>query len=597
MTTGLNGYWVHVKSGALSRLILLSLLVGVVAGLGAIVFNFLLDRTNRLLMQQAVGYTMPQPRAEGVAIHPSPPARRWLLLVVPALGGLLSGFLVYTFAPETEGHGTDAMVDAFHRRAGIIRKRVPLIKTIASALTIGSGGSAGREGPIAQIGGGFGSALGTWLKTSERERRLLMLAGAGAGLGAVFRAPLGAALFAAEVLYRDIEFESSALVPTFIASITAYSVFCAITRTWGAIFYVPPLQFTHVLELPLYAALGLVCAVMGTLYVKIFYGTRNLFRKLPLPNHIKPALGGLALGAIGFFLPQVLGMGYGWVQLAIDGKLTIWFAITLAVMKMVATGLTIGSGGSGGVFAPSIAIGGCIGTAIGLLFQQWLPEIVLQPSAFALVGMAGFFAGVAKTPISTLIMVSEMTGGYGLLAPLMLVTALGYLLTPRRTSIYEKQVDSRIDSPAHEGEFVTDVLEKLRVRDTIAKDAPITTFRPDTPLSEILDAVADSQQYAFPVLNADGMLHGVIFFDDIRIFFAERRLPAHAVVAQDLLAASVTVVSLDEDLASALKKFRLTMASGLPVVESEDSRKLVGVLNRRDVIVAYHDRLYREIKK
>jgi len=581
----------------MSRLILLSALVGVVAGLGALAFNFILDYAGQLFIVRGAGYAIPVPGGEGATVIPADPMHRWFLLIAPAIGGLLSGILVFSLAPEAEGHGTDAMIDAFHHKRGIIRKRVPVIKTLASALTIGSGGSAGREGPIAQVGSGFGSALASWLNAGDRERRLLLLAGAGAGIGAVFRAPLGGALFVAEVLYREMEFESAALVPAFVASIVSYSIYAGVSGKWGAIFRVPVLTFNHPVELALYVLLGVLCAGMGILYVKVFYGVRDhVFRKLRLPRHFKPALGGLAVGIVGFFLPQVLGMGYGWVQLAMDGHLALGMIVAIAFLKILATGLTISSGGSGGVFAPSMVIGGLTGAAIGVLFQKWLPGVVTQPAAFALVGMAGFFAGVAKTPVSSLIMVSEMTTGYGLLAPLMLTTAGAYLLVPKRLSIYENQVNNRVDSPAHEGEFMVNVLERIPVSEAMARDAKLTVFRPATPLSEILDAVAESRQYAFPVLDDGGVLQGVIFFDDIRIFFTERRLPANAVVAQDLQAPTTTVVSLDEDLASALRKFRITMHSELPVVEAKDSKKVVGVLSRRDVIVAYHDRLYRQVQ-
>ncbi len=579
------------------RLVLLSVLVGIVAGFGALAFNFILDAGHQLLLVDGVGYEPPLPGGEGPTIDPGAPRRPWALFFIPALGGLVAGILVFKVAPEAEGHGSDAMVDAFHRKRGAIRKRVPLVKTIASALTIGSGGSAGREGPIAQIGAGFGSTLGAWLKTTDRERRLLMLAGAGAGVGAVFRAPLGGALFASEVLYREIEFESQALVPTFIASITSYSIYCGVTGHWGAIFSVPDLQFTHPVELFMYAALGLACAWLGIVYVKVFYGVRDrIFRPLRLPRWVKPALGGLAVGAIGYFLPQVLSMGYGWVQLAMEGSLSLKLIMTVALVKILVTGLTISSGGSGGVFAPSMVIGGLLGAGLGTLFQQTFPNLHLEPAAFALVGMAGFFAGVAKTPVSSMIMVSEMTRGYGLLAPLMLTVALGYVLTPKRISIYEKQVDERVDSPAHEGEFVIDVLERITVRDAMPAEAAPTVFTRDTALPVILEAVAESRQEVFPVLDDDGKLHGVIDFQDIRIFFTEHELPSEAVVAQDLLAPAFTAALADEDLGAALRKFRRTRLEQLPVIEDTTSLQVIGMLSRRDVIAAYHDRMYQRTK-
>jgi CIC family chloride channel protein len=590
--------WQKLRAHGAARLVVLSVLVGIVAGLGALAFNFILDTGTSLFISKAVGYSIPVPGGAGETKIPAEPARRWLLLIVPAVGGLLSGLLVYSFAPEAEGHGTDAVIDAFHNKRGMVRKRIPLIKTIASALTIGSGGSAGREGPIAQIGAGFGSMLASWLKVGDRQRRILLLAGAGAGIGAVFRAPLGGALFAVEVLYREIEFESSALVSTFVASIVSYSIYCALSGKWGAIFRVPSLTFNHPAELILYLALGIVCALIGMLYVRVFYGLRDrVFRKISWPPHVKPALGGVAVGIIGFFLPQVLSMGYGWLQLAMDGQLSLALIIIIVFMKIVVTGFTIGSGGSGGVFAPSIVIGGLIGAAVGMVFHHLLPGVVVQPAAFILVGMAGFFAGVAKTPLSSLIMASEMTTGYGLLAPLMLTTAASYLIIPKRLSLYENQVNARIDSPAHEGTFLIDILERIPVREAIVTRHKLTVFWPNTPLSEILEAVANSQQDVFPVLNQDGTLHGVIYFDDIRLLFNEQGLPVQMVVAEDLMNASVTVVSLEEDLASALRKFRATMQRELPVVEAEGSSQVVGVIGRRDILTTYHDKLYRRVAR
>lgn len=424
------------------------MLVGAVAGLGSVVFSIGLTLTTEWMMVRGAGYVQPAPGAQGGAAAQLP-TRPWGIILMPALGGLLAGLLIYTFAPEAEGHGTDAVIDAYHRKAGFIRNRVPFVKTIASILTIGSGGSAGREGPIGQIGAGFASALCGWLKTSDAERRVLMLSGAGAGIGAIFRAPLGGALFICEVLYRDSELESRALLPAFVATIVAYTVQCSIIGVWGPIFTVRELSYSGLLELPLYLLLGVACAILGTFYVKVFYGLRDyLFRPIRLPNHVKPAIGGLLVGVIGLFLPQALGMGYGWAQLMIEGSLSLRLVAAILIVKIFTTGLTIGSGGSGGVFAPSIVIGGCTGFVVGTLLNRMSPDLV-DPAAFVLVGMGGFFAGVAKTPLASLVMVCELTGGYNLLAPLMLACVVAYLLAPRTVSIYEKQVNSSADSPAH----------------------------------------------------------------------------------------------------------------------------------------------------
>ena len=439
-------------------------LIGVIAGLGSIVFHYLCELGVHYFLDLMAGYRPPAPAGEHHLLTPSQtPFNRWMLLFLPALGGLISGWLVYTFAPEAEGHGTDAAIDAYHRKGGFIRGRVPIIKTIASAITLTTGGSGGREGPIAQIGAGFGSFLATRLKLSDRERRIMMAAGISAGVGSIFRAPLAGALFAAEVLYRDPEFESEVIIPAGISSVVAYCLFCLVFG-WGSLFETPYFHFQNPLELGPYLVLALVLVATGIFYVKSFYGITRLFKSSKLPNHIKPAIGGLCTGIIGFFFPQTLAFGYGFAQKALNNELTIPFLLLLAIGKVLTTSFSIGSGGSGGVFGPSVVIGGAMGGVVGKLFNQIMPGVVTEPGAFVVVGMAGFFTAVSNTPISTIIFVSEMTNSYHLLLPSLLVCSVSYLAS-RRWTIYEKQVKSKVDSPAHAGDFFVDILQTIRVKD------------------------------------------------------------------------------------------------------------------------------------
>ena len=407
---------------------LMSIGVGVVSGLGSIFFEQLLRLVLHFCLLLPTGYLEPLKGAAPTTVASLAMAHSWLFLLIPALGGLVCGVLVFSTAPEAAGEGTDAMIEAFHNRGGYTRKRVPFIKILASAITIGSGGSAGKEGPISQIGAGFGSIMATVLKLKHRDRRILVLAGAAGGLGAIFHAPLGCALFAPEVLYRETEFEFEAILPCIVSAIVASSIF---DRYFGraALFFPGPVDFDLV-ELVPYAIFAIVCALVGYVWVKMFYdiGQDRIFRRIPIPRFLKPALGGLLVGAIALWLPQVLDGGYGWIQAAMEGKIFWGTMFLLTLMKIVATSCTLDSGGSGGVFGPSVFMGAMLGGAFGFLGHQLAPGWVIHPNSFVLVGIGGFFAGVAKVPVAAIIMACEMCASYTLLVPLMLVSTISYLL-------------------------------------------------------------------------------------------------------------------------------------------------------------------------
>ncbi|MBN1626229.1 MAG: chloride channel protein, partial [Deltaproteobacteria bacterium] len=462
---------------------LVGILIGIVSGLGGVVFSLLLQICSRFFTGELTGFILPENLIGGKFL--GFPIERWMMLWIPALGGLISGVLVFTVAPEAEGHGTDAMIDSFHRKRGMIRKRVPLIKIIASAVTIGSGGSAGKEGPIAQIGSGFGSILGSFLKVSDRDRRIMLLAGAAGGIGAIFKAPLGAALFAIEVLYRKEDFEFEAVIPCILSSITGFMVF---TFYDGAetVFQIPRLTLATPMQMPFYVILSIFCAAVGYIYIRFFYGSRDyFFKRIRIPNKMKPALGGLLVGIVAFFSPEVLGGGYQSIQSAINGQLALQTMALLVFTKIAATSFTISSGGSGGVFAPSIFIGSMVGGAYGAACGCIFPNIITEPSAFVLVGMGGFFAGVAKVPIAALIMVAEMTGGYNLIVPMVIVSTISYLLLGN-VSLYEKQVSTRLDSPSHIGDFAVDIMGSLSVKDALAAGLRADTIPEGMRFNEML---------------------------------------------------------------------------------------------------------------
>lgn len=577
------------------RLIIYSSLVGIVAGLGASLFFLGLEFFQDRVLTGIVGYRPPGAGTEGGGQWVLKPDNWWAILLVPTLGGLACGWLVYTFAPEAEGHGTDGMVKAFHRLKGHIRVRVPWIKAIASIFTIGTGGSAGREGPIAQIGAGFGSFLAARVGLSDWERRQLMLAGAAGGIGAIFRAPLGGALFVGEVLYSSTAVEFSALVPSVLSSVIAYSVFAAIFGQ-GFAFTSPEEHFVFhgAHELPFYLVFAVLCALVGFVYVKFFYGARDhFFRRLPIPLVLKPAVGGLLLGVVALVLtvtegyPHVMSGGYGWIQEALDGNMSIRLMAILVLAKIVATSFTISSGGSGGVFAPSLFIGAMLGGAYGQLCQQWFgPEYVPQPEAYVLVGMAGFFAGVAKVPLTALLMVSEMSGSYELIVPLMVVSVVNVAILSSRVTLYEEQVRSLIDSPAHLGDFVVDVLARLHVREVYKLPRQVDLVPQDMSLPGVMQLVASSHNSYFPVVDDDKLMVGIFSLRDIRSVL-EGNGAGRLIVAADLATFPVLTVTPDDDLHQALRRFTQKNIDEIPIVDPDHPRHVIGMLRRKEVIAAY----------
>lgn len=450
-----------------TRLLGACVLLGVAGAFAALGFDALVELAQRLLLGGVGGFVPPEAGVldPEVAV-PGWPAR-WWFPVATTLGGLVSGWLVFRFAPEAEGHGTDAAIAAYHRGGGPVPPRVPAVKAVASAVTIGSGGAAGREGPAAQISVALGSFLAQALGLRGQERRILLLAGMAAGLSAIFQAPLGMAIFAVEILYAGMVFEAEALLYTIVAAVSAYAVH-GFFAGWEPIFAIPAgLAFRHPATLLGYALLGLLAGVVGAAMPALFYRVRELFAALPGPPHWKPAAGGLLVGLLGMAVPEVLGTGYGWVELALAGTLPMASMLVILALKAPAMSLTIGSGGSGGVFGPSVVVGAMLGGATGLLLERVAPGLETSPAAFVLVGMAAVFAGAARTPISTLIMTAEMTGGYGLIVPTMLanvlsfVTQRGLTARARHPTLYRSQVESREDSPAHRGVFVRRALELI----------------------------------------------------------------------------------------------------------------------------------------
>ena len=578
-----------------SRIYLYSVLVGLVSGAIAVAFTYGLELAKFLLIENLAGYRQHHPGGEvrldfSFLDTPTYGEHLWVLLLLPALGGLVGGYLTHRLAPETQGAGTEAMIDAFHNQRGQIRPKVAPVKALTTIITLASGGAAGSQGPLVQIGASLGSWIGEKLKLSVIQRRILLLAGTAGGLGAIFHAPLGAAITSVEVLYRD-DFESDALIPCVISSFVAYSLYMAIFG-FAHLFTLPDLLFTDLRELIFYLILGFACALVGILYVKTLHLARNFFARLPLPRYGIVCCGGLVVGLLAFIDPRVLGSGFGILQQGLDGELGIRTFLVLVILKILASSCTISSGGSGGVFGPSLFIGGMLGGAVGLFAQQYFPEITLQPAAYIVVGMASFFGAVANTPLAALIIISEMSGSYHLLPPLMVVSALA-LISTRNYSIYRNQVQNKFHSPAHLKNLTVNVLQNLQVSKVLPSLASASEAIVSNQLAYFsLNALSKKLGHLhFVVIAANGTLRGMISLDDIDL--PEDELLRNLILIEDMVIDNVHPIHEEDNLHQALQKLLDSSYDKLPVVRNLDEGKneLLGYITYPDLMRVYHEEM------
>ncbi|MFA6362657.1 chloride channel protein [Methanoregula sp.] len=578
------------------RVILIALVVGVIAGFGSLLFFEGLKWGTAFFMGYLLQYTYPQEGQSVAAISQwsGPPS---LMLLVPILifGSLLTGILVTRLAPEAEGHGTDAAIKAFHGE-GRIRRRVPLVKAVTAILTISTGGSAGREGPSAQISAGFGSMVADMLGLSPRERRIALTTGIGAGIGTIFKAPFGGAVLAAEVLYTR-DFESDAIVPAFLASVIGYAIF-GFFEGYAPIFSLGAIVW-NVYQIPLFLLLGVLCAAFGLIYIFLFYGSRDWFaaqfKRYNLPLYLKPVSGAVILGVLvvllAFISPEAetlglasLGSSYGFDQLMFYSMLPLAVVLLLPFAKIIATSLTLGSGGSGGVFAPGLTIGAGVGASLGLILHLFFPAYVPLETipVFVVVGMIALFGAVANAPIAVLIMVVEMVGSITILIPAMAAVAVSTLLTGEKT-IFRQQVPTKAQSGAHRGEYDQKTLARIPVRDAMIPKESVITFSPTHTPSDVLDTIGKTGHTGFPVID-EGRLVGIVTNRDVRsLSTSDGGCPT----LRDAITPAPLVIHPDDSLESALAIMVGHDFNHLPVVEKESPDTLAGFLTRTDILRAY----------
>jgi CIC family chloride channel protein len=567
--------------GSPGGLVALALVVGAGAGAGAVFFRYLIEGFT-LLFTGHLDYTVlghvPNPHL--------PSLGAWYVLFVPAIGALLFGPLIEKFARETRGHGVPEVMVAVALKGGRIRPRVAVIKSIASALDIGSGGSVGREGPIVQIGSALGSTLGQWLRLPDSRLRLLVACGAAGGISATFNAPLAGVFFALEIIL--INFRASSFAVVVLSSVTADVVGRA---AFGAhpFLVLPPFQLVSFWEYFLYAALGVFAAVAGVGFIRVLYGLEDILDRVwRFPEWLRPFGGGVILGVVIFVLPEMYGVGYPVISRIIDGHYVTWFLLILLAGKILATSLTLSSGGSGGVFAPSLFMGAALGTAFGGAVHAALPSVTAAPGAYGLVGMAAVFGAAARAPITAVLIVFELTGDYRIILPLMFAVALSTTLSRRMSSdtIYTLKLRRRgIDVTAQEQ---TGLMELLRVSDAMR---PIPELlRDDTPLDALPGRLEKAHANELPVADGEGAYRGVVTLADVQDALAKGPLDQ---VAGDL-ATQLPTVEASQTLGDALGVLMAQEeGESVPVVDAEDG-SVVGWLGQRDVLLAYSKRLKQE---
>ncbi len=581
---------IREPASAWGRLFLLSAAVGVLAGLAAAALEFGLH----LGVEHIIGRFTHVSGAGVLQFN------LWILLL-PALGGALAGLLIQRLCPHEELHGTNQLIHAFHQNGGNLALRGPATRALASVGIIACGGSAGPEGPIAALGSSIGSSLAHRLGLSPRLRRVLLLAGCAGGVGAIFRCPLGGALFATSVLYREPELEADSIVPAFVSSILSYSTFMAF---WGFGHHLiePPFRliFSAPVELIPYALLGLLCALLAILLsTAIRFVERRPLRRLALPRWVAAGLGGLAVGGIGCILPQVMDAQYHFIQNAVSGKLFAlpgaagrsaweWAALfgLVATAKCVASALTVGTSGAGGLLGPSVFIGGAAGAFLGALLNALAPGMFpeqLRESLIA-VGMAGVLSAAMGTPMAAIVMVMEMTGSYGLIVPLMLVCIIAYVVG-RRWGLNTMQVRSASESPVHVGDALVRLLQTVRVQDVMTHRWP-HVITPYTTLGEMIASVSSGSRPIFVVLE-DGKLAGVVSVSDISRAISEPGI-SELVIAADIMTSQVKTARPYQPLYEVLALFRSGGHNALPVVDGE--RRFLGMLPRQNIHQAVRSR-------
>lgn len=558
-------------------MVLVAIVIGVLGGFGAIFFRFAIRFFQKAFFgtwQYTLDYALQLP---------------WYIkLAAPAVGGLLVGPIVFYFAREAKGHGVPEVMESIVLRGGAIRPRVMIAKVIASAISIGSGGSVGREGPIVQIGSAIGSVIGQLFKVTGTQLRTFVGCGTAAGIAATFNAPIAGTLFAMEVILRD--FGVSQFSPIVVASVSATVVSRHFLGDFSA-FTIPSYELVSVYEMIPYVFLGALSAFAALAFINILYKTEDLFERIRIPDFLKPVLGGIIIGAIGIFYPHIFGVGYDSISMALNGQL-VWHLLLLLIgLKIVATAITIGSGGSGGVFAPSLFIGASLGGFIGTIVHTLFPLHTASSGAYALVGMGAVAAGVMHAPITSILILFELTNDYRIILPLMLSCIVSVLITTRlkKDSIYTLKL-SRRGINMFQGQDIN-VLHSLPVSRVLKTD--YEEIDVDTPFRKLVDLTVNSPHPNFFVSDRNARLLGAVSVHDVRKLINESETLETLVVAYDVMTPIRHHFTPTDTLDMVMKAFGEVNMDQLPVVEEESKKQLIGTVSKHDIIEIYNQEIFK----
>jgi len=553
-------------------LLLFANIIGVGSGFGAILFRWMISFFQNLFFSQGQ--------------HILSFMGSYYVIIIPAIGGIVVGLLVYFSGREIKGHGVPEVMLAVATAGSKIRPRVAAMKALVSSICIGSGGSVGREGPIVQISSALGSALGQLFRLSEDKKRILVACGAAGGIAATFNAPLAGIFFALEVILREYgtRYFSSVVLSAVAATV--------ISRTFlgnSPAFVTPPYGLFSSWDLLFYFVLGFLAAFAGWIFIKVLYKSEDLFDSLKIPSFVKPALGGLILGVIGLYFPQIFGVGYSSIEQTLNGHLGAILVFGLIGLKILATSLTLGSGGSGGVFAPSLFIGAMLGSSFGSLLHLLFPAISISPGAYATVGMAAVFAGAAQAPISAILILFEMTGDYKIILPLMIACVISTLVLKRisRDSIYTLKLRRRgIDILKLKEK---DLMEKIKVSEAMFKK--VITVNESTSVRNAGLMLKSTSHRGFPVLDSNGRLKGMVTHQDINNALNSGRAD---IDVAEIMTKDLVLCFPEETLKDALEKLGERNIGRIPVVRLEDPGHLVGLITRKGIIAAYNQEFHKK---